>query len=336
MGFFSSRRDRRGGFTPSVMNRLLSPAISGNTINGFGESEVRPPSPLYHHKNQALAHEKLQNYFYARIVANPHYWKLFREITRLENTEHDPVAPRQTKKSPEDWSRDIKDFALANGAQLVGMVKMDPLWVFDGYPVSEKWIIVLGVAMEHDKLMRIVERGVDSIGGAHVISIYNHGTRTARRLANWIRGQGWDARGNCGPLAGPVSLIPAALAAGFGELGKHGSIINDEYGSNFRLAYVLCDLPLVADQGREINVDDFCVSCQLCTNECPTDAIYETKQQIRGVSKWYVDFDKCVPYFNDSQGCGICIAICPWSRPGVAGKLAEKMRRRREGVAGEA
>jgi epoxyqueuosine reductase QueG len=51
---------------------------------------------------------------------------------------------------------------------------------------------------------------------------------------------------------------------------------------------------------------------------------------VRGVEKWYVDFDKCIPYFNETHGCGICIAVCPWSRPGTAPRLAEKMLRRRK------
>ena len=58
---------------------------------------------------------------------------------------------------------------------------------------------------------------------------------------------------------------------------------------------------------------------------------FETKQTVRGVEKWYVDFDKCIPYFGEALGCGICIARCPWSRPGTAPKLAEKMTARRNG-----
>jgi ferredoxin len=50
---------------------------------------------------------------------------------------------------------------------------------------------------------------------------------------------------------------------------------------------------------------------------------------VRGAEKWYVDFDKCIGYFNETNGCGICIAECPWSRPGVAPRLAEKLGRRR-------
>jgi hypothetical protein len=37
---------------------------------------------------------------------------------------------------------------------------------------------------------------------------------------------------------GPFVLIPAAIKAGRGELGKHGSMIHPTFGSNFRLANV--------------------------------------------------------------------------------------------------
>ena len=88
-------------------------------------------------------------------------------------------------------------------------------------------------------------------------------------------------------------------------------------------------LPLIADAPRDIGVDDFCTRCQVCSSLCPPDAIYPEKQLVRGEMKWYVDFDKCIPYFNDTLGCGICIAECPWSLPGVAPKLTQKMLRRK-------
>ena len=116
-------------------------------------------------------------------------------------------------------------------------------------------------------------------------------------------------------------------------MGKHGSIINRQLGSSLRLAGVTTDLPLIADAPDVFGADDFCLSCQICTNACPPDAIFRDKQTVRGEEKWYVDFDKCMPYFAQQWGCGICIAVCPWSRPGTAPKLAEKMSRRRERAA---
>jgi hypothetical protein len=43
----------------------------------------------------------------------------------------------------------------------------------------------------------------------------------------------------------------------------------------------------------------------------------------------YVDFDKCLPYFNEAMSCAICLAVCPFSRPGVGGNLVMKLATRR-------
>ncbi len=327
MGVFSSRRDRDGGFQPSLMHRLLRPMASGNTINGLGEPAKRRPTPIYHHKAVKVVHERLQNFFYLRLLPNRRYWPSMRDQARLEKRPPAPISDEKSDSGPSANATAIKAFALANGADIVGITAMRDEYVFEGYDTYPNYpsIVMLGVRMDHAKLMRIVDRGVDSIGGAHIIDVYNHGTHTARRLADHIRGMGFTAEGNCGPMAGAISLIPPALAAGLGELGKHGSIINRELGANFRLAYVLTDMPLAQDGADHFGVDEFCASCQLCRRNCPPDAIYDAKQWVRGEKKWYVDFDKCVAYFNDSQGCGICLAVCPWSRPGVGPKLAQKM-----------
>ena len=123
-------------------------------------------------------------------------------------------------------------------------------------------------------------------------------------------------------------MIPAAIAAGLGELGKHGSIINRELGSRFRLSAVTTDLPLVADSPDEFGIDDYCTRCNACTNACPPGAIAEEKHLVRGVTKWYVDFDKCIPYFGEALGCAACIVRCPWSIPGASENILAKLRRR--------
>jgi len=124
-------------------------------------------------------------------------------------------------------------------------------------------------------------------------------------------------------------MIPAAIDCGLGELGKHGSLIHRELGSSFRLAAVTTDMPLAVDKPDEFGVDDVCYSCRACENACPPDAIFQEKKMVRGVEKWYVDFDKCIPFFAETYGCGACIAACPWSIPGVADNLLVKMARRK-------
>jgi epoxyqueuosine reductase QueG len=91
---------------------------------------------------------------------------------------------------------------------------------------------------------------------------------------------------------------------------------------------VLTDIPLVATEKETYGVDDFCSRCQVCANECPPEAILPEKNWVRGEQKWYVDFDKCIPFFNENYGCAICIAVCPWSIPGRGPRIVEQLARR--------
>ena len=302
----------------------MPPDGRGNQVNGLGETVRRRPTPImWHHPERIPEFAEIQEVVNATYREHPKLGGAFDTPERREP--HVPVADDRFEDTPKNWTRRVKEFALANEADLVGVTRVDPLHVFEGFEVSEPFIIMLGVYMEHDELAKApkVEAAVE------VARQYNRGQRAAKALANWIRSQGWPAYGHGGPGAGALQLIPHALAAGFGELGKHGSIINREFGSSFRLAYVLTELELVPDEEDIFGADDFCLSCRVCTDACPPDAIYRAKQPVRGTDKWYVDFDKCMPYFALTHGCGMCIAVCPWSRPGVAPKLAEKMIRRR-------
>ena len=92
---------------------------------------------------------------------------------------------------------------------------------------------------------------------------------------------------------------------------------------------MLTNLPLTADAPVDIGVDDLCLGCRRCTIDCPPDAIADAKQTVRGIHKWYVDFDKCVPYFVKTQGCGICLEVCPWTEPGRGPALSEKLLAKR-------
>ena len=61
----------------------------------------------------------------------------------------------------------------------------------------------------------------------------------------------------------------------------------------------------------------------------PPRAIQEQKQLVRGERKWYVDFDKCIPYFVKTLGCAICIEVCPWSEPGRGPDLSRLLLQKR-------
>ena len=312
----------------SPEQQALIPDVPGNVINGLGETEVRRPSPIYWHPPR-------KKHPWAAVQS----WMLeksSREVTDVAdmnnalggrgNKDRVPQADTKAEKTPEQFTADIKAFALANEADLVGITHLKEEWIYEDYDVpKDRMVVIVAIEMEHKELATAPEPG----SVIEVMRAYNRGTRTTRAIADWILAQGYEAEPEGGPIAGRFPLIPAGLAAGMGELGKHGSVINRKYGSSFRLAGVITDMPLIADEPDDIGVDDFCRSCKLCEAACPPNAISSDKQTVRGVEKWYVNFDKCVPYFNETYGCGICISICPWSRPNVASGLAAKMARKR-------
>jgi ferredoxin len=317
-------------FHPNPEQMALMPDLSGNDINGQGETAFRRPTRVYWHNPKDIPHGGIQNWMVERFNRVPDFKRVYAEGDRGPR-ELNPSAEEQKEDSAQNWTDKVKTFALQNDADLVGIAKMDPDWLYDDCPAeTDPWIIVLGVEMDHARLAQAPSSDTDT-ASAHEVSVqYNRGARAAGHLANWIRDQGYQSQPHAGPWAGPATLTPAAIACGFGELGKHGNIINHEYGSSFRLSAVVTDMPLVADGADEFGADEFCTRCQVCINACPVDAIVDDKQIVRGVEKWYVDFDKCITYFNETHGCGICIAVCPWSRPGAAPRLAEKILRRKQ------
>jgi Pyruvate/2-oxoacid:ferredoxin oxidoreductase delta subunit len=314
----------RPRFVPSPEQLALWPEVSGNAINGVGEPVVRQPSPIYWHDPDATPHGKLQRWFYARPV-NPLLLDARAIRARALALPVGPLAPEPVVRPPEEWTAEVKRVARASGADLVGVAQLRPEWVFQGHTVAQKWIVMLGVGQDYEAM----KQAPAAQASAEVTRQYARGTTASKGLATWLRSQGHEALPHGGPLAGSVTLIPPALACGFGELGKHGSIIHRELGASFRLACVLTDVPLVADVPDDFGADDFCTRCRLCEDACPPGAIADHKQTVRGVEKWYVDFDKCLPYFNENMGCAICMAVCPWSRPGVAGTLLTKLAKRR-------
>jgi ATP-binding cassette subfamily F protein 3 len=81
------------------------------------------------------------------------------------------------------------------------------------------------------------------------------------------------------------------------------------------MSAVLTDAPFEPTPPRRFGVDELCAHCRVCEDACPPEAIGPRKQLFRGEWKWYVDFNGCLPFSNQSHGCAICVAVCPWSLP---------------------
>ena len=314
-------------FEPSSEQQALLPEVSGNTLNGVGEKSLRRPTPVYWHKPDTIPHGPAQAWMTEKFNAVPDLRKVYAAPDARGPRKLNAVADEQTTDLAKNWSRIVKKIVLENEGDLVGITALRDEWVFEGFDLDKEfpWLIVIGVAMDFDEFAAAPSSDTDTRSALEVADKYNQGARCAAQLSNWVRDHGFNAKPHVGPWAGSITLTPAAIEAGFGELGDHGNIINDQYGSCFRLAAVSTDLPLVADKPKKFGVDDYCMHCEACNHACPAGAISTEKQWVRGVEKYYVDFDKCLPYFNETHGCGICLGVCPWSRPGVAEKLVSRL-----------
>jgi epoxyqueuosine reductase len=305
-----------------------NPPRSGNAINGLGEMEPRRASHVFHDASGEELDWKALDDFFSFI--NP--WGVVRHM--LANTwslrrQEGPVAKaRQPVEDPRAMAEQIKAKAKDLGAGLVGLTTVTESALYEGCEAPYPNAICIGLGMNRVEM----EHAPQKRAAVEVMRTYREVSRIAIELAEHIRSLGWSAKAYGNPNSTDLLHIPLAVAAGLGQLGKHGSMISKEYGSNFRLAAVLTELPLALDTPVDIGVDDLCLSCRRCVLDCPPRAIFEEKQLVRGEKKWYVDFDACVPYFVKTYGCAICIEVCPWSEPGRGPTLSETLlAKRRKG-----
>ena len=297
--------------------------LSGNIINGLGEATVRRARQIFHGSGARELEWRALEQFFALTAPFKVYWLNLVNRWLLRKADGRVAKTRVEVTDPAAMTREIKATALRLGAGTVGIARIGEAALYENYQTRFEYAIVVLMPMDSEEMSHIAgERA-----GIETMRVYMEISRTVIGIAAHIRGLGWPARAY--GESSDILHIPLAIDAGLGQLGKHGSLICSEYGSNMRIATVLTNLPLAVDAPIDIAVDDLCLGCRRCTIDCPPDAIGDSKQLVRGVEKWYVDFDKCAPYFTHTVGCGICIEVCPWSKPGRGPGLARKLLSKR-------
>ena len=297
--------------------------LSGNTINGLEETEKIAATQIFHGSGaRELEWGKLELFF---AMINPFKVYCLNLYNRwlLRNADGRIAKKQRAVSNIESMTDEIKLLAKELGAGAVGITRVTQDALYKGGKIEYKNAIVILYPMDHEEMRYVTQ----DRAGTETMRAYMEISKTAIGLSQKIRKMGWRARAYC--EGADLLHIPLAINAGLGELGKHGSLISREFGSSMRIACVLTDLPLQHDSPIDIGVDDLCLGCRRCTIDCPVDAISDKKQTVRGVEKWYVNFDKCAPYFTEAVGCGICIEVCPWSKPGKGFSLSEKLLSKR-------
>jgi ferredoxin len=227
---------------------------------------------------------------------------------------------------PKRASVKIKAFARHIGADLVRIGPLNQSWVYKHVGRSHSSGMVIGspINLPHQHAIVVaISLNRDMVRAAPQLPIELETMRAYLRLASivttvamYIRTLGYSARAH-DLMNYQVILPPVAVDAGLGELARHGIVITEEYGSAIKIAAVTTDMPLVNDKPLDLGVDEFCRECRFCAEYCPVSAIPKAeKTLVRGVRKWKINDVACYSYWRRvGTDCGICLAVCPWTRP---------------------
>jgi reductive dehalogenase len=228
--------------------------------------------------------------------------------------------------SPSEATARIKGYATNIGADLVGIAKINPLWIYShrGEIFHENWED-WGRKIPADHKYAVVmahEMSVDMIGPApHTPSLmesmknYAKGAYLSTQLAAFIANLGYEATAN--HLRHYTAILPPlAVDAGLGEVGRLGYLITKEFGPRVRLSAVTTNLPLIPDKPVDIGVEDFCRFCKKCATCCPSESIPhdDEPKEFNGTLKWKLNDETCFAYWAKAgTDCCICMKVCPWS-----------------------
>lgn len=239
--------------------------------------------------------------------------------------------PQAAFGSPAEATVVVKQAARFLGADLVGVCRLDPRWLY-----REVWLndvgrraplelpegvthaVVIALAMDQ----RTIAASPTALSAAEVARGYSRMMVTATSLAIFLKGLGYTAvaSGNDTALS-----VPLGIDAGLGEMSRMGMLVTPEFGPRVRLAKVLTNLPLQPDRPVSLGVREFCRKCMKCARRCPAASIpfdlepsWEGRSPTNnsGVLKWYVDGERCLDFwFANGADCVTCVAVCPYSKP---------------------
>lgn len=226
-----------------------------------------------------------------------------------------PVSTfKQEFESPESAALHIKSKAMEFGADIVGICKIEASDIYRGKSVSEKFAIAVGQRMLWRKF-QVVPSQESAI---ECLRVYLTLGETVIKLANHIRQLGYTCKVEHPIGDSDILHIPIGLKAGFGELGRHGSIIHPKLGPLFRMGSVITSIEMLCDTPLNAGIGKFCDHCKACRIYCPAKAIPdhrspEAGKDHIGLDRYVVDTGKCFPYFASHYYCSACLPVCVYN-----------------------
>jgi ferredoxin len=196
----------------------------------------------------------------------------------------------------------------------VGICAIEPSDVYRGRTVTETCAIAVGQRMRWREF-QVVPSPESAL---ECVRVYYTLGETVIRLASHLRELGYACKVEHPIGDSDLLHIPIGLKAGFGELGRHGSIIHPELGPLFRMGSVVTSLEMETDRPVDAGIAKFCDHCRACRKFCPADAIPDHRSPEAGADhlgydRYVVDTGRCFPYFAKHQYCSICLPVCAYN-----------------------
>ena len=275
-------------------------------------AESKPRSPF---DSPELAEEKLS-------LANMSPAQLLRVLAimlplmvqmRASSRMYDGSLQQERAEATPDFFDRLERSARAAGAKDIKYVKVPCHAIFQHKGIPHEFAIVFTVEMDQENLstapsytaFREVARG------------YKNLAVIGNRLARFIRRSGFAAYPGTA-LGGITDYVHLGELAGLGAIGYHGMLITPGEGARLRINTIYTNITnLPIQTGNEhLWIRDFCAMCGKCTRVCPVDAIFQQPRPRGDGGMQCIDQAACRDYFNQSFGCAVCLAACPFSRVG--------------------
>ena len=228
--------------------------------------------------------------------------------------EGEVASTRLEFPSPADAARHLKNKALEFGADIVGICEIEPNDVYRGRTVTEKYAIAVGQRMRWREFQVVPSRE----SAIECLRVYFTLGETVIQLADHLRSIGYSCKVEHPIGDSDLLHIPIGLKAGFGELGRHGSIIHPKLGPLFRMGSVITSVDLETDSPIDAGIAKFCDACRACRKFCPPQAIPDDRSPSAGkdhlgYDRYVVDTGRCFPYFAKHSYCSICLPVCAYN-----------------------
>ena len=237
----------------------------------------------------------------------------------------------KAKYTPKENALMMKEIALWLGSDEVGILKMDPRFLYSHDFLS------MGTPLPYDEIKDYKYaiqvyvdqrwRRVHNDPGESWWSITKSGQAYSTsawivvRMAHMLRDMGYKANVGFGGINYHNHESAMSVYSGLGEYARlSDAVVPTAGGLRYKSASILTDFPMEPDESNvALGVTRFCSHCDRCARACPVNAIPMGEPTVEnGILMWHVDKDKCARFRSGNLNgncCNECLRVCPYNKP---------------------